>query len=74
MTSERQTVKLVREGNFIAEVAVTLIEEDHEWAPFVSAADVRKLDEVRLALRRGDLKAAIALGGRVYQMTPVAAE
>ena len=73
MTSERPTLKLVREGPYIAEVEVTLIEEDHEWAPYVSATDVRKLDEVRLALRRGDIAAASKLA-RVYELKPVAAE
>jgi hypothetical protein len=72
--SEQLTTKLVREGPYIAEVDVTLIDTGHEWAPYVSADDVRKLDNVRLALRRGDLKAAIALGGRVYELKPVAAE
>jgi hypothetical protein len=71
--SERQTQRLVREGPYIAEVDVTLIETDHEWSPYVSAQDVRKLDEVRLALRRGDLAAASRLG-RVYELKPVAAE
>jgi hypothetical protein len=72
MTEEKST-KLVKEGRHIAEVDVTLLVEDHEWAPYLSAADVRKLDEVRLALRRGDLKAAAALA-RVYELTPLAAE
>lgn len=71
--TERQTVKLVREGPYIAEVDVTLIETDHEWAPYVRAADVRKLDQVRLALRQRDLKAAARLA-RVFEMKPVAAE
>ena len=35
--------------------------------------DAKKLDEVRLALRRGDLKAASALA-RIYELKPVAAE
>jgi len=39
-----------------------------------STGDVRKLDDVRRALRRGDVKAAIALGGRVFELKPVAAE
>ena len=68
-----KTVRLVREGHYIAEVEVTLIENDHEWSPFVSAADVRRLDAVRLALRSGDLKAAAELA-RVYELKPVAAE
>ena len=41
--TERPTVRLVREGSYVAEVDVTLIESDHEWAPYLSAADVRKL-------------------------------
>ena len=71
--SERQTQRLVREGAYIAEVDVTLIETDHEWSPYVSAQDVRKLDEVRLALRKGDLAAASRLA-KVYELKPVAAE
>jgi hypothetical protein len=71
--SERQTHRLVREGSYIAEVDVILIETDHEWGPYVSADDVRKLDQVRLALRRGDLAAAAQLA-RLYELKPVAAE
>ena len=73
MITERKTVKLVREGRYMAEVEVTLLDDGHEWAPFVAACDVRKLDDVRLALRRGDLAAAAQLS-RVYELTPVAAE
>ena len=73
MSTERKTKRLVREGSYIAEVDVTLIEEDHEWAPFISAVDMRKMDTVRLALRRGDIAAAAKLA-RVYEMKPVAAE
>jgi len=54
-------------------VEIELLEEDHEWAPYLSMADAKKLDEVRLALREGDLKAAARLG-RVYELKPVAAE
>ncbi len=68
-----KTTRLVREGNHVAEVEVTLIETGHEWSPYLSANDARKLDEVRLALRRGDLKAAAALA-QVYELTPIAAE
>jgi hypothetical protein len=73
MTTERPTTKLVREGPYIAEVDVTLVETDHEWAPYLSAADVRKLDTVRLALRRGDITEA-AKNARVFELKPVAAE
>jgi hypothetical protein len=73
MSTERKTKRLVREGSYIAEVDVTLIEESHEWAPFIPAADMRKMDKVRLALRRGDLAEA-AKHARVYELKPVAAE
>jgi hypothetical protein len=73
MTTERPTTKLVREGSYIAEVDVTLIETDHEWSPYLSAADVRKLDAVRLALRRGDITEA-AKHGKVFELTPVEAK
>jgi hypothetical protein len=70
MTTTRQA-KLVHEGNYVAEVDVTLIETDVGWSPCLSLDDARKLDEVRDALRRGDLKAAARLG-RVFSLTPVA--
>lgn len=70
--TERQTQKLLREGAYIAEVDVTLIETGHEWSPYLSAADTRKLDEVRLALRKGDIKAAAKLA-KVYELKPIAA-
>lgn len=69
----RKTTRLVHEGRYAAEVNIELIESDHEWSPYLSFADAKKLDEVRLALRRGDLKAAAA-HGRVYELKPVAAE
>jgi hypothetical protein len=73
MTTERPTTKLIREGPYVAEVDVTLIETDHQWSPYLSAADVRKLDTVRLALERCDIAEA-AKHGRVFELTPVAAE
>ena len=69
----QSTTKMIREGRYVAEVSVTLIESDNEWSPTLSAADARKLDTVRLALRAGDLKAAAKLA-RVYELTPVAGE
>jgi hypothetical protein len=73
MSAECKAKRLVREGSYIAEVDVTLIEDNHEWAPFIPAEDMRKMDKVRLALRGGDIAAASKLA-RVYEMKPVAAE
>jgi hypothetical protein len=62
--------KLVHEGDFVAEIPVELIETEDSWSPYLSVEDAKKLDEVREALRRGDLKAAAKVG-RVFRLTPV---
>ncbi len=67
------TVEYVHEGRLVAEVDVTLIETDSEWSPYYDIADVRKVEAVREALRRGDLKGAAKLA-KVYELTPIAAE
>jgi hypothetical protein len=65
-------VKLVREGHFVAEVDVDLLEDDTGWSPYLSPEDAYRLDDVREALRRGDVDGASRLA-RVYEMRPVAA-
>lgn len=71
--TEEKTTKIVREGAHIVEVDVTLVYTGHEWSPYLAAADVRRLDQARLALRAGDLVEA-AKYGRVYVLHSVAAE
>jgi len=68
----RQISKLVHEGNYVAEVKVEVIYADDGWSPYLSVEDAFKLDDVRDALRRGDLKAATRIA-RVYSLTPVPA-
>jgi hypothetical protein len=68
----RQISKLVHEGNYVAEVDVELIYADDGWSPYLSVEDAYRLDDVRDALKRGDLKAATQIA-RVYSLTPVAA-
>jgi hypothetical protein len=68
----RQTLELVREGKYAAEVAIELIEEEGGWSPYLSIEDARKLEAVRSALRKGDIAAA-AKYGRVFELTPVSA-
>ncbi len=65
--------KFVREGKYAAEVPVELIEDDTAWSPYLSLDDTRKLDAVRIALRRGDIAEASKYG-RVFELTPVAAK
>ncbi len=69
--STRHYTKLVHEGEFFAEVDVALIYTDEGWSPYLSMEDACKLDDVREALRQGDVKSAAKLA-RVYTLTPVA--
>ena len=69
----KPTKRLVREGEFVAEVDVTLLEAEGGWAPYLSLEDARRLDDVRDLLRAGDLKRASRLAARVYRLTPVEA-
>ncbi|MFP4168825.1 MAG: hypothetical protein ACLFSY_08285 [Desulfonatronovibrionaceae bacterium] len=67
----RHSTKLVHEGNYVAEVDVVLTDSDTSWSPYLSLDDAYRLDEVRSALRRGDIKRASSLA-RVYELKPVA--
>lgn len=69
----RKSTKLIHEGNYAAEVDIELAYSDESWSPTMSLADARKLEAVRLALRRGDIAEA-AKHGRVFELKPVAAE
>jgi hypothetical protein len=66
----RRHTKLVHEGQYVAEVDVSLIETDEGWSPYLSLDDAYKLDDVREALRRGDIRRASQMS-RVYALTPV---
>lgn len=68
---KRVRTKLVHEGKYVAEVDVELLETGDEWSPYLSVDDAYKLDDIRDALRRGDLKSA-AQHGRVFTLTPIA--
>ena len=68
----RHRTKLVHEGRYVAEVDVELADSDAGWPPYLSLVDAYKLDDVRDALRRGDIKTALRLA-RVYTLTPVSA-
>ena len=70
-TMIRKTVKLIHEGRYAAEIPVDLIEDDTGWSPYLSLEDAKKLDAVRLALRKGEIGEA-ARHGRVFELTPIA--
>lgn len=68
---KKLTTKMIHEGEYIAEVDVELFYTDDDWSPYISVDDAQKLDEVREALRQGDLGTA-ARQARVYTLTPLA--
>ena len=71
--THRRRVKLVHEGQYAAEVDVELIDADTGWAPYLSLKDAQKLDQVREALREGNLKEARQLA-RIFTLTPIAVD
>ena len=71
MMSNKEKIKYIHEGQYVAEVKVMLLDSDDEWAPYLSLDDAYKLDDVRKALREGDLDSA-ARYGRVFEMRPIA--
>jgi hypothetical protein len=68
--TKRRHTKLIHEGQYAAEVDVQLIDSDEGWSPYLSLEDAEKLDEVRKALLREDIKRAAELA-RVFELTPV---
>jgi len=70
--STRTRTKYVHEGKYVAEVDVELIEDDTGWSPYLTVEDACRLDDVREALRRGDISAASNLA-RVFKLEPIAA-
>ena len=71
MMKKRKHTKLVQEGKYVAEVDIELIDTPEGWSPYLTLEDAYKLDDVREALRKGDLNTASRLA-RLYTLTPVA--
>jgi hypothetical protein len=68
---QRPYTKLIHEGQYVAEVNIELLDSEEGWSPYMSLEDAQKLDDVREALRRGDINTA-ARRARVFTLTPVA--
>jgi hypothetical protein len=51
-------------------VKVELIEDEQGWSAYLSLQDAYRLDDVRAALKRGDLAAATK-SAKVFSLTPV---
>lgn len=67
----RKFTKYIHEGQYVAEVDITLIDSDEGWSPCLSLDDALKLDDVREALRNNDIKLASRYS-RVFILKPVA--
>lgn len=65
----RQTSHLIREGQFAAEVVISLHDDGGEWSPTVTPEDIRKLDRVRAALRSGNLALA-EKDAQIFKLVP----
>ncbi len=65
-----QRTKLIHEGQYLAEVDVTLIVTDDQWSPHLSVDDAYKLDDVRDALKKGDTSTASRYA-RIFSLTPI---
>ena len=61
--------KLIREGDYIAEVNVQYIYTADDWSPYISLEDANKLDDVRESLRAGDIK-KVSKMAHVYHLMP----
>jgi len=68
--STRKRTKYVHEGKYVAEVNVELLEDKTGWSPYLTVEDACRLDDVRDALRRGDVPTASKLA-RVFRLEPV---
>jgi hypothetical protein len=66
----RRFTELIHEGKYAAEVVVELSYSDESWSPTMSIDGARKLERVRLALRRGSIAEA-AKDGQVFELTPL---
>lgn len=62
----------MHEGQYVAKVDIELIDTDEGWSPYLFFDDAQKLDDVRDALRRGDVKVAGRLAN-VFTLTPAVA-
>lgn len=56
--SARRKKKYVHEGEYVAAVEVELLDDDTGWSPYLSLEDAYRLDDVREALKRKDIKSA----------------
>jgi hypothetical protein len=68
---KKHSIEFIREGRFLAEVPVELLEDETDWSPYFAPEEVNKLDAVRVALRAEDVATASRYA-KVFEVVPVA--
>ena len=68
---EREKIKIIYEGEYIAKVKVKILEDETGWSPYLTPEEAIKLDKVREALKSGNIKEASKYG-EIFKLHPVA--
>ena len=68
----RKHKKFIIEGKYVAEVEVEIIDSDDGWSPYISLDDAVKLDNIREALKKDDVKTAKKFA-KIFTISPIAA-
>lgn len=71
MNKQKTTTKLVNVGKYVAVVDVVLTVTEDDWSPYLSVEDAFKLDDVRVALQKGDLAKAGRFA-QIFELMPIA--
>lgn len=66
----KRTIKYIHEEPFVAKVEVMLEEGETGWSPYLGVGDAYKLDEIKEALQKKNIKLASKYG-KVYGMHPI---
>jgi len=69
-TKEKKTIKYIHKGPFVAKVEVMLEEDETGWSPYLGVGDAYKLDEIKEASQKKNIKLASKYGN-VYEMHPI---
>lgn len=70
MNSTKTQTKIIRQGEYIAEIEITLTYTEEERSSYLSLQEAEKLDNLGFALQNNNLKTASQLA-RIYHLTPV---
>ena len=68
--SQRKQTKYIHDGVYVAKIEIELIDSDASWSPTMSLETAYRLDDIRAALRQGDLSTA-AKYATIFEMKKV---